>query len=198
MASSELNGSAVILITGVMASGKSTVAQLLAESFPRSAHIRGDAFRRFVVSGRVDPVPSMPPEALEQLRIRYRAAIAAADTYVSAGFVAVMQDVIIGPILAEVIEMVTAKNLFVVALDPDPSTVAARDAARHKAGYRDGWSPTSFVNDFRSTTPRVGLWLDTTHLDAEQTVGAIRDRLGEARILRQNPDRHLSKPLDHD
>ncbi|WP_324193143.1 zeta toxin family protein [Nocardia nova] len=40
--------SAVYLITGIQAAGKSTVAQALAERLPRSAHVRGDVFRRFV------------------------------------------------------------------------------------------------------------------------------------------------------
>jgi predicted kinase len=33
---------AVFVITGAMASGKSTVAQLLAERFDRAVHVRGD------------------------------------------------------------------------------------------------------------------------------------------------------------
>lgn len=44
--------SAVVLVTGVMASGKSTVAQLLAERLPGSVHLRGDGFRQMIVSGR--------------------------------------------------------------------------------------------------------------------------------------------------
>jgi adenylylsulfate kinase-like enzyme len=45
-------GSAVVLITGVMAAGKSTVAELMAGRLPRAAHVRGDVFRRMIVSGR--------------------------------------------------------------------------------------------------------------------------------------------------
>lgn len=45
---------AIILITGIQAAGKSTVAQLLAERLPRSVHVRGDLFRRMIVSGRAD------------------------------------------------------------------------------------------------------------------------------------------------
>jgi cytidylate kinase len=41
----------VILITGIMAAGKSTVAQRLAERLDRSVYVRGDAFRRMIVSG---------------------------------------------------------------------------------------------------------------------------------------------------
>lgn len=43
----------VVLVTGVMASGKSTVAQALAERLPRAAHVRGDLFRRMIVSPRI-------------------------------------------------------------------------------------------------------------------------------------------------
>jgi deoxyadenosine/deoxycytidine kinase len=34
----------VILITGNMAAGKSSVAQALAERLPKSVHLRGDVF----------------------------------------------------------------------------------------------------------------------------------------------------------
>ena len=40
------------MITGAMAAGKSTVADLLAIRLPKSVHIHGDVFRRMVVSGR--------------------------------------------------------------------------------------------------------------------------------------------------
>jgi uridine kinase len=42
----------VILITGIMASGKSTVAQLLSERFEKSVHLRGDIFLRMIVNNR--------------------------------------------------------------------------------------------------------------------------------------------------
>jgi adenylylsulfate kinase-like enzyme len=35
-------GHAIVMITGVQAAGKSTVAQALAERLPRSVHVRGD------------------------------------------------------------------------------------------------------------------------------------------------------------
>jgi uridine kinase len=42
---------AIILITGIQAAGKSTIAQMLAERLPRSVHVRGDLFRRMVING---------------------------------------------------------------------------------------------------------------------------------------------------
>ena len=41
----------VILITGVMAAGKSTVAQALAARLPMSVHLRGDRFSSSIVNG---------------------------------------------------------------------------------------------------------------------------------------------------
>ncbi|MBW4845322.1 MAG: zeta toxin family protein [Lachnospiraceae bacterium] len=47
-------GKAIYLITGVMASGKSTVAELLASEFGNCVHLRGDIFRTMIVSGRAE------------------------------------------------------------------------------------------------------------------------------------------------
>jgi predicted kinase len=175
-------GPGVILVTGVMAAGKSTVAQLLAERSPRSAHVRGDVFRRFVVSGGVEPSPEMPAEAYEQLLLRYRLAMGAADAYARAGFTAVVQDVVVGPVLREVVEMIRSRPRYVVVLDPGPAAVAGRDAARTKVGYERGWAPEAFVADLRRTTPRIGLWLDTTDQDPPTTVSVIEARLAEASV----------------
>jgi adenylate kinase family enzyme len=42
----------VIVISGIMAAGKSTVSQLLAERFQYGVHLRGDVFRRMTVSAQ--------------------------------------------------------------------------------------------------------------------------------------------------
>ena len=97
---------AVYLITGPMAAGKSTVARLLASRFERGVHLEGDVFRRFVVSGRAEMTPDPSPEALEQLRLRYRLAAAAADAYVEAGFDVALEDVVVGPLLADYRQMI--------------------------------------------------------------------------------------------
>jgi chloramphenicol 3-O-phosphotransferase len=175
-------GGAVILLTGAMAAGKSTVAQLLAERFPRSAHVRGDVFRRFVVAGGVEPSPEMPPEAYAQLLLRYRLATTAADTYADAGFTVVVQDVVVGPVLADVVAMIRTRPRHVVVLDPDPAVVAAREEGRRKTAYGPGWGPASFVAGLRATTPRLGLWLDTSELDPTTTAATVHARLGEALV----------------
>jgi len=60
----------IFLITGIMASGKSTVGELLAQNFPKSVHLRGDVFRKMMVKGRVEMSEDPTPEALYQLDLR--------------------------------------------------------------------------------------------------------------------------------
>ncbi|WP_438021591.1 AAA family ATPase [Sorangium sp. So ce315] len=172
----------IILITGLMAAGKSTVAQALAERLPRSVHVRGDVFRRMIVSGRAEMGFELSEEAERQLRLRYRVAAAAADLYFQAGFTVVYQDIVLGPGLAEVVQHHAGRPLHVVVLCPDPAVVAAREAGRAKSGYRDAADVLDFDRVLRAETPRLGLWLDTSDLTVAETVDQILARLGEARV----------------
>jgi predicted kinase len=168
---------AVYLITGPMAAGKSTVARLLAQRFDRGVHLEGDVFRRSVVSGREEMTPDPKPEALEQLRLRYRLAAAAADAYFDSGFSVALEDVVAGPLLDEYRAMIRSDPCHVVVLLPSMEAVAAREAQRELKGY-DRWMLEQFYDGFVETTPRVETWLDTTALSPEQTVGEILRRSG--------------------
>ncbi|MGK5533011.1 AAA family ATPase [Streptomyces sp. URMC 129] len=172
--------SSVVIITGVMAAGKSTVAQLLAERLPRAAHIRGDVFRRMMISGRAELTPEQTPEAMAQLRLRHRLSAATADEYASAGWTAVIQDVILGHALADYVTLVRTRPLYVVVLAPTPEAVARREGARAKTGY-GAWSVEALDRVLRVDTPHLGLWLDTSDLTPAQTVTEILTRLPEAR-----------------
>ncbi|MHA6763883.1 AAA family ATPase [Streptacidiphilus sp. PAMC 29251] len=175
--------SAVVLVTGVMASGKSTVAQLLAERLPRSVHLRGDSFRRMVVSGREEFTPTPTAEATRQLRLRYRASAATADLYAEAGWTVIVQDVVLGEHLDEFLAAVRTRPRYLVVLAPAAHAVADREAARRKDGYGGGpWTVDLLDRTLRQETPRRGLWLDTTHLTADQTVDLILADLARARI----------------
>ncbi|QNP75941.1 AAA family ATPase [Streptomyces roseirectus] len=164
-----------------MASGKSTVAQALAERLPRAAHVRGDVFRRMVVSGRVEYGPGALGAAREQLLLRYRLSAATADAYADAGFAAVVQDVILGDDLAVYAGLVRARPLYVVVLAPDASAVAAREAGRGKTGYGD-WSVGELDAWLRERTPRIGLWLDTSAMTPDETVEKILAERQRARV----------------
>ncbi|MEU9505431.1 AAA family ATPase [Micromonospora sp. NPDC048170] len=165
----------VILISGIMAAGKSTVAEALARRLPRAVHLRGDVFRRMVVSGREEMTAEPSAEAWRQLRMRYDLAAAAADRYATAGFTVVLQDVILGPELPAMVDRIRHRPLAVVVLAPSPEVVAAREEARDKQGYGD-WPVAELDAEFRATTPHIGLWLDSSALTSARTVDEILAR----------------------
>ncbi|WP_405180231.1 phosphotransferase [Nocardia sp. NBC_01377] len=166
---------AVYLITGIQAAGKSTVAQALAERLPRSAHVRGDVFRRFVVGGRAEMSGEPSAEAVEQLRLRHRLAARTADGYADAGFTAVVQDVLLGEFLPFTIGLIRTRPLYVVVLAPRAPAVAAREAARDKSAYGT-FTVEALDSALREGTPRLGLWLDTTDLSVAETVDRILEQ----------------------
>ncbi|MFC1437704.1 AAA family ATPase [Streptacidiphilus sp. N1-10] len=163
----------VILVTGVMASGKSTVAQALAERLPRSVHLRGDIFRRMVVNGREVARPGAGEEAGRQLTLRYRAAAATADLYAAEGWTVVVQDVAVGEKLDVFLGLVRTRPLHVVVLAPRAEVVAEREAARAKSAYGGGWTVEAMDAVLREQTPRRGLWLDSSELTVAQTVDQV-------------------------
>ncbi|WP_144940739.1 AAA family ATPase [Paenibacillus sp. 32O-W] len=167
----------IFLISGIMASGKSTVAQQLAERFARGVHLRGDTFRRMIVSGREEMLPDATEEAVNQLNLRYRIAASAADEYCRAGFAVVVQDVIVGPSLERFVDWIQSRPLFVIVLNPNLETVARREAARPKKGYGPGsWTITGLNDVLVKETPRIGWWLDSSDLTPEETVNEILEK----------------------
>jgi predicted kinase len=166
---------AVVLISGIMAAGKSTVAEALARRLPRSVHLRGDVFRRMIVNGRAEPGPEFTPESWRQLRLRYALAAGAADRYAEAGFTVILQDVVLGAELTRLVGLIRHRPLAVVLLAPRAEVVAARERGRSKQGYGD-WPVADLDAGFRADTPRIGLWLDSSELTVAQTVDEILAR----------------------
>src|SRR4051794_18701131 len=105
-----------------MAAGKSTVARALAARFARGVHLEGDVFRRSIVTGRAEttPDPSAPAfdQLIDQLRLRYRLAAAAAEAYFDAGFTVALEDVAVGPLLGEYPTIIRRRPCHVVVLLP--------------------------------------------------------------------------------
>ena len=67
-----------------------------------------------------------------------------------------------------------------IVLCPSPDAVAAREAGRHKRGY-GLFSPDHLDRALRRETPRIGLWVDNSHLGVEETVDHILANLDQAR-----------------
>lgn len=172
----------VIVVTGVMAAGKSTISQALAERFTRAVHLRGDAFRRMVVRGRVDMTPHGDPEAERQLALRHAIAARTANLYAESGFTVVVQDLFVGATLEPFLAQVTFRPLSLIMLAPDVPTVMRREAERFKTGYGELWSIRDFDDKVRAETPRIGLWLDSSQQTPDETVDEILGRLPDAQI----------------
>jgi len=177
---------AVILITGIQAAGKSTVAQLLAERLRRSVHVRGDLFRRMVINGRAEMTPGPTDEAVRQLRLRHHLTAMVTDAYFQAGFTVVTQDIIVGDHLAEMTTMIKSRPLFLIVLAPSAVTIAGRERARGKTAY-DTWTIEQLDHVLRHETPRLGLWLDTSGQTATESAGEILARAWPEASIRTPP-----------
>jgi len=173
----------IFLVSGIMAAGKSTIAQALAEQFPWSVHLRGDLFRRMIVNGQEAITEDNWPAAEAQIHLRQDIATAVARTYADSGYTVCYQDVIIGADLPRVINRLQPDRypVHVIVLAPAPDIVLQRDRARIKTGYRD-WTPEALDRSLREETPKLGLWLDTSHLSIEATVQTILHRQEDGRI----------------
>jgi chloramphenicol 3-O-phosphotransferase len=173
---------AVVLLTGIQAAGKSTVAQLLAERLPQLVHVRGDLFRRMIINGRAEMTPDPTGEAVRQLRLRYQLAAIVSDAYFQAGFTVIVQDVILRAYLAEVTAMIRSRPPLAIVLAPQVSAIADREENRGKTAYGT-WAIRQLDDTLRHGTPRLGLWLDTSSQTPAETADEILSRArDEARI----------------
>lgn len=171
---------AIYLITGVMASGKSTVSELLASKIEKSVHLRGDMFRKMIVSGRADMSSKPSDEAIRQLHMRYRLATDAAKTYYNEGFSVVLQDNYYGKELSSVLEMLGNMDVKVIVLCPSLETIKERETLRGKNAYV-GFEPEELYEDFVRETPKIGFWIDTSEQSPEQSVESILLNFNEER-----------------
>ena len=163
------------LITGLMASGKSTVSELLAKSLEKCVHLRGDVFRKMIVSGREDMSELPSEEALRQLHLRYKLTADAAKSYFDHGFSVVIQDNYYGDELNRMLSYLQTYPVEVIVLCPDAETIKERELHRGKTGYT-GFAVDTLYNTFMQTTPKIGVWLDNANQTPQQTVEIILNR----------------------
>jgi gluconate kinase len=146
------------LLTGLPGAGKSTIARLLAATYPRAAALEGDVLGGCVVAGAVWPDQEPHEEARRQqhLVVRHQC------------------------LLARYRRALRAFDLHFVVLNPDPAVVLARDEARPEktVAFRFLYLHEILVAELAD----VGLWIDTSALSAEETVTAILHNQDGARL----------------
>ena len=162
----------IYLITGLMASGKSTVSDLLAKSIEKCVHLRGDVFRKMIISGRENMSATPSAEAVRQLYLRYKLTADAAKSYFDNGFSVVIQDNYYGDELNRMINYLHKYPVEVVVLCPDVETIKERERYREKTGY-SSFTVETLYDTFMQTTPRIGFWLDNSNQTPQQTAETI-------------------------
>ncbi|MFB7187410.1 AAA family ATPase [Streptomyces sp. NPDC056178] len=167
-----------VLLTGIPGSGKSTVATALAGRFRMAAHIEVDALQQMIVSGGQWPSPAANAEADRQIFLRARNACLLADSFARAGFIPVLDDVVVRRSHLDFYRTtLAAVPLHIVVLAPGPAEAWRRNQAREKALATD-WSPLDEA--MRSELAQQGIWIDNAAQSVEETVEAILSVTGLA------------------
>ena len=162
----------IYLITGLMASGKSTVAELLSTHFDLSVHLHGDIFRKMITSGRVDMSAHPSEEALTQLTLRYRLTAITAKEYNGYGFTTIVQDNYYGDMLTVMLRLLEPAEVRPFVLCPRLDVLRTRLDERVKGGY-ESFDMEALYHEFTKATPRIGVWIDNSDETPEQTVFRI-------------------------
>jgi chloramphenicol 3-O-phosphotransferase len=170
-----LTPAAAFLVTGIPGAGKTTVARMLGQRLPRAAHVEADRLQEAIVSGGLWPDEQPPEEAMRQLRQRAIHASRLASSYHEAGFLPIVDDVVVGrDRLALYARHVSAQPLGLVVLAPSLEVALERDERRRYKAVGRRWAHLDAEQ--RAQLGGLGLWLDTGDMTAEETVDAILAR----------------------
>jgi len=169
---------ALIVVTGIMAAGKSTIAHLLAQRFERGVHVEADVLQRMIVSGGAwVSQPGEPAgEEAQQLRLRLKNMCLLGRSFFEAGFTVVLDDIIMGDRWHHLQEELSGLPFSLVVLAPHVDVVAQqRDLNRLKGPQGpQGYTWAVYLDHaLRTTMAGIGLWIDTSEQTPEETVEQI-------------------------
>jgi hypothetical protein len=126
--------------------------------------------------------PPLDRDARAQLRLRHRLAARTADIYAEAGITAVVQDLYLGEDLDRFLRLLRHRPVYLVVLAPRPEVITQRERDRGKSGY-GAWNVSEFDTLLRRRTSPLGLWIDTSELDVDQTVDSVLRDLPNALVM---------------
>ncbi|HZG69329.1 MAG TPA: hypothetical protein VEZ12_21530 [Herpetosiphonaceae bacterium] len=173
------DGPAIIVVTGIMAAGKTTISRLLAQRFARGVHVEADKLQEMIVSGGewVTEIGEPSAEATRQLRLRLRNMCLLGFSFYEAGFTVILDDIILGDRWEHLQEDLRDVPFSLVVLAPSARVVAEdRDRRRAKSPLGEAWT-TYLDQNLRATMCDVGFWLDTSEQTPHETVARILQHL---------------------
>src|SRR2546430_7628798 len=163
---------ALIVVTGIMAAGKSTIAHLLAQRFERGVHVEADVLQRMIVSGGAwVSQPSEPAgEEAQQLRLRLKNMCLLGRSFFEAGFTVVLDDIIMGDRWHHLQEELSGLPFSLVVLAPHVDVVTQqRDLNRLKGPQGYTWA-AYLDHALHTTMAGGGVLVYTSEQKPEETI----------------------------
>jgi len=167
------------LISGIPGAGKSTVSRMLAATFPRGVHIEGDRLQEWIAAGAVWPNQDPVTEANRQIALNRRNQCLLARSYADAGFVPVIDYVVVSrSLVADYLRLLAGLELRLVVLAPGTETALQRDRERAEKTVAHFW--VHLEDELNRELGGVRLWIDSRNQTPHETVAEIRARSPEA------------------
>jgi len=173
------NQPTLIVVTGIMAAGKSTIARLLAQRFARGVHVPADMLQQMIVSGgEWVKEPGEPSgEEAQQLRLRLKHMCLLGRSFLEAGFTVVLDDIILGERWQHLQADLQGVPFSLIVLAPRVDVVAKlRDPGRAMPLIGEEWAKY-LDHVLRTTMDGCGFWIDNSEQTPEETVHQILQSL---------------------
>ena len=164
----------IILLTGTPGAGKTTIAEALSKTFPRSAHVAVDFFRKMIKAGYASP-HHWNDEVEQQYRLARKNAALTAKNIALEGFTVIIDDIIRQKWVEEWRQFLEEFDLRFVLLLP------SLEIAKQRNISRDIWTVdeaiiTSLHELLMKENTQEHEWVivDNSQLTVQETVMAIR------------------------
>lgn len=180
MAGIELPG--CLLISGMPGAGKSTVSRLVAAQLPRSARVDGDIVNMMVVNGKLR-FDDLSEAGRRQSRALSQAMYSLVDAFATAGLVSVV-DGVVGDRgkLEEMLELLRARPVMLVTLDPGTPVCRRRNAVRNPDDRVD-YDVEPYYQAMVAGVGGVGWWLDNADQTPAETAAQILAEAADRAVL---------------